>query len=551
MSDVFRKYGIFLLIPGIVLGFSVLLKLAAGPFWLATNFDPSYQYLVNGVYLVKGLVPNHADHPGTPLQILCWVVGWLFNIGRSPENVATHILMSPEFYLHVVFIIVSLFSFITSFGLASYVFQKTGDTIAALLTQLPALIFLVMKSWETVEPVLPVVANVEPEPLLISIVNLFNICLLMAFFSRTPKDESVATLLWGGISGLGVAVKLTFAPLVIVPLIILSWRNKVIFVCLFVASFVLCTLPIYSKYPIIWGWISGVIMPTGGNRPGGRGIIGCFILAALALVFWKFFRGRWDRGISFITATLGGILLQFGAVTRHPGAHYLLPGIGLLSVLLALCYLQGAARHHLGQRLVFIFICVFIIAGAWQANDYRLKLEGLTQDILAFHDHISTRYQKDIIIDYYRSSDQQAALFFGDGWNLSPHLGKELFGLYPDKFYYNIWGNRILNFNDRVWSNDLLAQGPYVLFRGDGNFNFSDGPYKVELLEKGRFESIHILTGSTEKQAAIFLSGAMQLMQAGDYTKARLCLLQARHFHYQPDSSVESLMQLLGANGQH
>jgi len=59
MAKALRKYGLFLIIPGIVLWNSVLLKLAAGPYWLATNLDPSYQYFVNGLYLIKGIVPNH------------------------------------------------------------------------------------------------------------------------------------------------------------------------------------------------------------------------------------------------------------------------------------------------------------------------------------------------------------------------------------------------------------------------------------------------------------------------------------------------------------
>ena len=66
-------------------------------------------------------------------------------------------------------------------------------------------------------------------------------------------------------------------------------------------------------------------------------------------------------------------------------------------------------------------------------------------------------------------------------------LGKELFELYPNKYYFNLWGNRIMSFNDRVWANDLLTQNSCVLFRGDGGFDFSDGPYDLRLMEKGPY----------------------------------------------------------------
>ena len=194
----FRRYGILLILPGIQLGYSILLKLATGPYWLATNSDPSYQYIVNGLHLVKGLVPNHSDHPGTPLQLLCALICWIFNIGHSSSDIVIKGLSSPEFYLHAVFVVLMLFSFLTSFALAAYVFRTTKDVLAAVLTQLPALSFLVLKSWETSEAIIPVVANVAPEPLLISVVNLFNIFLLRCFFAKTSRDEFMVTLWLGG-----------------------------------------------------------------------------------------------------------------------------------------------------------------------------------------------------------------------------------------------------------------------------------------------------------------------------------------------------------------
>jgi hypothetical protein len=542
LFKIFRQYGIFLCIPGIVLMYSLFLKLATGPYWLAPNFDPSYQYLINGVYLIKGIVPNHTDHPGTPLQILCAVIYWVCNIGRCPQDLVTRVLTAPEFYLHIVFVVLSLFSFLTSFALAVYVFRKTNSKLAALLTQLPLLSFLILKSWETVEPVLPVVANVAPEPLLIGVLNLFNICLLMNFFARTAKDESVSTVYWGLVCGLGAAVKLTFAPLLIIPLIILPWKNKILFIGFFAASFVMWTLPILSKYHIIWGWISGIAMHQGAIS---YGVLAILLFAALAFAAWKFVEKKWNRGTAFLASTVVGVVVQFSAVTQHPGAHYLLPGIGLFSALLALFYLQNLDAHVLGRRMTVGVIVLAVFLGAWQANVYRLRLEGLTRGILAFHDHVTAEHPDCTVINYYRSSDPQAALFFGDGWNESPQLGGELFRLYPNKFYFNVWGNSILDFNGKVWSNDLLAQNSCVLFQGDGNVDFSRGPYEVQLLEKGRFESLHALTATTEKQAATLLAAALHFFQAGDYVKAMVCALQARKFHYQPDSSVESVIKLI------
>lgn len=548
MFKLFRKYGIFLFVPGIVLGYSILLKLAAGPYWLATNFDPAYQYLVNGMRLVKGMVPNHTDHPGTPLQMLCATVCWLFNIGRSVTDTATHVFISPEFYLHAIFVVLSLFSFITSVGLAVYVFQKTKDGLAAVLTQLPALSFLVLKSWETSEPILPVTANVFPETMLIGIVNLFNFCFLKRYFSGTSKRGYSSTILWGFVCGLGVAVKITFIPLLAIPLIILSWKNRFLFIAVFIASFVVWTVPILSVYPVLWEWIVRILTHTGNLGYGDSGIIekhqyfsswiniidgqkvyAGLLLAVLILCFWKLARKKWQWDTTCLLAAMLGVFFQFAIVAKNPGTHYLLPGLGLFSALLVLLYLQGPFHHKWGHRIVLTFVLVFIFVGTWQANEYRLRLAALTQDILTFHEHVHAKYKGFNFVGFYRSSGQETALSFGDQYSGS---WEELFKLYPDSYIFHRWNIRMRNFKGRVISNDVLARYPGVLLEGDGDYDFSPTPYTVRLLEKGRLESVFLLTNSTEKQSIMLHLAAQYFSHSGDYLKALQFESQAKVLHY-------------------
>jgi hypothetical protein len=41
-----------------------------GPYYGKSRLDPNYQYLLNGLAVLKGQVPGHTDHPGTPVQEL-------------------------------------------------------------------------------------------------------------------------------------------------------------------------------------------------------------------------------------------------------------------------------------------------------------------------------------------------------------------------------------------------------------------------------------------------------------------------------------------------
>ena len=249
--------------------------------------------------------------------------------------------------------------------------------------------------------------------------------------STVSKEEVLSSLYWGFVCGLGVAVKLTFLPILIIPLIVLSWKNKGLFICVFAASFFVWTLPILSKYPRLWGWITGIVTHTGTHGSGDAGVIEIhsyclswkniilqqwvfvsFAFAALALAVWKLIDRKWDKGTFFLVVTVAGAFFQFSVVAKHPGAHYLLPGLGLFSVILALLYLQWPLHNILAKRVVIAFISIFILLGAWQANKYRLNLASFTKDLLSFNEHIRSKYQDCIIIDYYQSSGQASALVF-------------------------------------------------------------------------------------------------------------------------------------------
>lgn len=579
MINVVRKYGILLLIPGIVLGFALLLKMTMGPYWLATNYDPSYLEFVNGLRILKGVPVNDATHPGTPVQIVCCAVCWLFNIGSSRGETVLHVLKSPEFYLYIDFLVFTLFSFLTSIALAVYVFRRTGDKLAAVLTQLPALTFLVMKSRETLETaVIPIASNVSPEAMLIGILNLFSICLFVCFFSKISKDEFFLALIWGGVCGLGTAVKLTFFPLLVIPLIILSWRNKFIFMGVFMASFFVWTLPALSRYPAEWKLITdffthnGSFAETDQSGPAAihsyclnwmkiiveHWVFAGFLVTALLLSFWEFMQKKREKASFFIPVISLSVLLQFSIVAKSPGEHYLLPGLGLFSPILVLFYLLGPGCSILGRRISFVFILVFTLAGVWRVTEYRSKLESFTNDNLSFINHIHDKYKEYTFIGYYRTSGQDSALNFGDVWNGQPQFRDELFRLYPNSYFLSCegWGDRIVTFKDRVLSNDLLARSKGVIFMGD--YTYGDlvpalvySPFTVVPLERGRFEGAYLLTATTEKEALMSFLAAIHFFQEGDYAKSLAFAVQAKALHYQEVKDIDAFIRFVTPYVQH
>ena len=142
---------------------------------------------------------------------------------------------------------------ITSFLLAGYVYMKTQDKIAALLTQLPWLSYFSLKAFETSLPaIIPVISNVDAEHLLIVFSNLFNLSFMVPLFSKSSRQELIAVLMLCLVCGLGLATKFTFTAPVVVALIIIPWRLKILFIIGFILSFMLGTFPVICKYPLMF-----------------------------------------------------------------------------------------------------------------------------------------------------------------------------------------------------------------------------------------------------------------------------------------------------------
>jgi len=64
-------------------------------------------------------------------------------------------------------------------------------------------------------------------------------------------------------------------------------------------------------------------------------------------------------------------------------------------------------------------------------------------------------------------------------------------------------------------------------------------------LEKGRVESIYLITGTTEKEAAMSFLAAAHFFMSKDYTNALRWSLQAKAFHYQPKKDVDNFINFV------
>ena len=96
----------------------------------------------------------------------------------------------------------------------------------------------------------------------------------MVFNKNLTKSARWYMIALALVSGFGMATKLTFLPLLIIPLFVLQkLRNKIGFLFLTGISFILWTWPIIPQYKTLCEWYYRILTHTGYYGLGNVGII--------------------------------------------------------------------------------------------------------------------------------------------------------------------------------------------------------------------------------------------------------------------------------------
>lgn len=565
------------ILPFITLIASFLFRSVSGPFW--QYGDSSYNYFFNGLLIVKGHAPVVIAHPGTPLQVLIALTVWILNAGSTSTQALNRALIDPEFYLQALFIFLTVCTFLTSVFLGIYIYRKTNDKTAVLLSQLMGLSFVILPSFDAGYPILPVVANVNAEPVFIILMNLFNLFLFGLYFSKEGSEGLRDTLLLAFICGLGVAVKLNFLFVLLAALTIVPFRKKPLFIAVSAASFVLGTLPIIGKYPQLFQWVTDIIDHSARYGTGPKEFIDWksylinldlalrfdwfFVCSALGLWIWSsihLIKGRTSRAVYFIWVLSFFCILHILATAKHFSFHYLLPGFALFGSIFPLFYLSQVTKFKAVRPVAVVFILIFISTCAFYSVPYYKQLQVLTQDIRQFNDQLKAKYPPCTIIpsttvDIGIALNQQQAMLSANGATFRL-MGDELFRLYPQSYYFfseqvtspdNVESYGIWNYKKRFYGEDILNTSLCAVFEKYGT-DLSGFPYQVRLGDQSKYLSAFLFLNSTEKSANYLFGRAMDAFKNGDFRQAMALGLKSKQLNYEPSGQLEYFLYICYQN---
>lgn len=362
---------------------SVIFPLYSGP--PGYDQDPAYAYLFNGLLLLDGQAPWHVDHPGTPLQILCacviFVVHFFINLSGSIQNIdlIDSVISNPEPYLFATSCVLLVMNSGAIYYLGYRINKVSSKFWLPIFCQLSGLAFSMLS---------PRAAYVAPESLLIfttfCLIGLLVPVIFKSSFVQTPSGDC-STKWLGFFCGVGLAVKVTFIPMLGLLLLLQSWKKILKIITIAVVTLLILLIPVYTNLGRMFGWLWNVASHSGIHGSGQSILIDwtqllqniklvlswfapLYATVFLLFVYLLITLGRQfsNKSIRTPLVFMLVVIAQSLLVLKHPGAHYLVPVlplafIGFAWLLVQLELLIVDKEKNIKNIIRYVCICVATI----------------------------------------------------------------------------------------------------------------------------------------------------------------------------------------------
>ena len=239
----------------IVLGLRTLKNTV--PFYFK-NSDPAYEYLINGINLIYGITPGHADHPGSTVQ---WTLSLTHRIyfalaGRS-MNIRSDFVEFPENYA----LTFSIFSILLHAIIIFFITIKLYNTFQNLLNLYFPTIFIIVgfKYYDQL-------IGIKPENFLILTSGLL-VYGLLNFEIKAELKNRLKPIVYGIILGIGVSTKVTFLLFASIFFLVKGFKEKIVFIFTFILTLLILNINLHGTFK--YKWFLNIIF--NGGRHGQEG----------------------------------------------------------------------------------------------------------------------------------------------------------------------------------------------------------------------------------------------------------------------------------------
>jgi hypothetical protein len=495
--------------------------------------DPESAYLINGLNIAMGEPVGLYHHPGGTVQIYSAIVIRFTHLLRATDtDLQADVLLNSEFYIEALrkglILINALIMFLM--GYAAFIWLR-NIWLALLLQMSPFISATVMELAFT---------KVSPEPLVVMSIMLLIILVLKYYTSQDQKNKWFP-ILFGILCGFGLATRITFIPILIIPFLIIRGRdNKFLFLVTILPSFVLFTLPLIPLYKTMFYWFRDIGTHTGAYGQGNAGLIDTnyymnsiiniaknnieiifaivisIVLLLVSVLVPKFKKSLPQRRepvyiFAFLLAQAGTLL----AVAKQYNNQYLVGALCLTGIILIFIFLY--IKNTLLERKKYnesystlVLIIVFLGFTILTIPKLTMAFTGYRQSNKSTDETIA-RIERDypgFVKTYYypASFNQYAQLRWGNVYAQQFHTNR-LMALFPEGIFYNAWEKTFQFWETTITPGEFLKKyGGHILLIGGPLNNadvklVSENGLKLNKLFEGRIQVVYEIDTA---QSALF-----------------------------------------------
>lgn len=514
------KYSLLFVLPVILFITAHILKVVQGPYYL-NFYDPGYVYLVNSLNLAQlsGYGVGFIDHPGIPLQVFGAIVIKSFHfIDNVNQDLVNDVLTRPEAYMNIINSSLIFFNSIVLLIFGFVIYKLYDNMLLTVLFQLTP-----FSSFNAFYEL----SDISAENFLL----MFYILLILVSLKyinnlnkKDPDKDFFYIAAFSIITGIGIATKLNFVPLIIIPfLLIKKLSHKVTYLISSLILFVFFISPGFNSISGILTWIRRIISNDGlyssGNSEVFRSpdffmnlrnvfsediffaLVYFFILILITVYTIKSFVFRKNRLKSLVDFCKNNILLiaiflimnlEFLFLLKKFSHHYIFPSL-VLSVTALILSLQIICKdsNYLFKNIkiqsLYLFVMILIIF--FQFFNYKSYFDKFIlkrNESVKLNEFIRKNYPDASVISGYGSSNKNYALNYSTYWAGSQNSSykKILDKQFPDQLFFELWTGKIFALTELTDINNILLSKNKIILQTNNN-NSIDGVMKNIIQDYG------------------------------------------------------------------
>ncbi|MDQ3193501.1 MAG: hypothetical protein M3P82_00740 [Bacteroidota bacterium] len=477
-------------------------KDAVGEYYLGRNYDPSYPYLTNALNLSQfnGYGVGLIAHPGTPVQELgAAVILIAHSLEAGKTDLVRDVFNNAEYYLIVIFQFCLLLNSIAIFILGITAYRKLKSLTSAVFLQLTPFAFYS-------EDIFFHLSNVSVEPILVfTVLLLITTIILFTNRPQTGKNLLFYTIIFGLLCGLGMATKISFFPILVIPfLLIKQLKFKILFIGISILAFFIIVYPAFSAENAegFSVWVKDIIIHSGRYGTGSQDFVKTSVyfdnvrsifsyslifsityLSLLIIFIMQFFesyktRIRTHKYFTLLCGILIAMSLQIFTVAKHFGIYYMIPtymfsilGLFIVNSVMFSLYpdffkIKNKRKYYYAIiSLAMIVFTVFQLRTIYKYRKYITSSRNESRKIVKILDE---NYPNTIVVSSYECSSKEFALFLGSSYGGTQNYKymSILKAMYPNDFYFNRWDNKFYHYWDIENIKTQLIKANKFIFQG-------------------------------------------------------------------------------------